>query len=99
MSCEVCDHAATHGWWGLDAGASNNPRHHCRKCHRTWRGYGTVHCVTCHRHFASHSTARKHQRLGEDWHPVCTDPAGKGLLEDENGVWHRPGSPPPRDRH
>ncbi|MHB8246881.1 MAG: FDXHR family putative zinc-binding protein [Acidimicrobiales bacterium] len=91
-SCEACDHAAKHGWWGptLRGGA------HCPSCHRSWNGLAECHCTTCHGHFRNYAAADMHLRVSLDGENIeHLDPAKlldkqkrPKMAQDERGIWH-----------
>ena len=44
-----------------------------------------AHCASCHHTFAVVSSFDKHRSGG-----VCLHPKGRGLHQDERGVWRQP---------
>jgi hypothetical protein len=66
-SCEVCDHARKHSWFGPKLAPA---RSHCRHCHRSWASLVEGHCTICCAHFANVKAFDAH--LTEDG---CRPPA------------------------
>lgn len=51
------------------------------------------HCAGCHETFTSVSAFDRHQTL-DDGGSVCYDPATRGLVLRDGGLWSRPGDRP-----
>lgn len=62
------------------------------KCGKSWGGKRQEHCAGCCETFSGTTAGDKH-RIGE--HGVdrrCASPAERGLVQDERGIWHLPGT-------
>lgn len=62
------------------------------ECGKSWTGLRKEHCPACHETFSSTQAGDRHRRgqHGTDRH--CLNPADAGLVQADDGVWHRPGS-------
>lgn len=62
------------------------------KCGKSWGGKRAEHCPACCETFSGTTAGDKH-RIGE--HGIdrrCANPAERGLIQDERGIWHLPGT-------
>lgn len=62
MSCEPCEYAAEHGWWGPEFASTLT---HCGDCHDTMpRTQVWGHCVGCHTTFRGERCFNDHHEAG-----------------------------------
>ena len=57
----------------------------CGGCAARWTALGIAHCGACHRTFGGLAGFDRHRLRG-----ACVDPAGRGLLLDDDGIWRQP---------
>lgn len=54
-------------------------------CEASWTGLTRAHCTVCHATFSTPANFDLHRRYGR-----CTDPAERGLVSNDRGIWHQP---------